>query len=248
MTEKFTFFGSKKIPLDIKNTLVDNLFSNVSDKYDLMNDLMSVGIHRIWKDKFVSMLENPSAKLLDMAGGTCDIAKRFYQFSKNSGCSPDITVCDLNLDMMLAGRKKLLKNNISDVDFVNAKAEELPFKNNLFDYYTVSFGIRNFADMSKSLKEAHRVINKGGKLFCLEFSKPQNKLVKQAYDIYSNLYIPSLGGLMGDKDSYQYLVESIEKFPSQEEFCKIIEEAGFKNVSYQNMSNGIVAIHMAEKL
>ena len=242
-----TYFGKVRTSKTLKNKLVNEIFSNVSNKYDIMNDLMSGGIHRIWKDVFVMHMDNPNAKLLDVAGGTCDIAKRFYEFGKLNDGSFDITVCDLNYNMLSEGVDKLANQGINGIKYVNAKAEMLPFRSEIFDYYSVAFGIRNFGDINSSIKEAKRVLKKGGKFICLEFSKPKNIFLQKAYNMYSHLLIPNLGTLAGDRKSYQYLVDSIEKFPNQENFANMIVKAGFKNVSYRNLSGGIVAIHIAYK-
>lgn len=247
MEKDKVFFGAKKIAYEMKTSLVNSLFTNVASKYDLMNDLMSAGGHRLWKNRFCSLMDNPNAKILDVAGGTCDITKRFYKFCEENGAQPDITVCDLNIEMLKLGEEKLLNNGIYSVKFVNGAAEALPFADNSFDIYSVAFGIRNFTDIEKSLKEAKRVLKKGGKFMCLEFSKPQNPLLNKAYNIYSKFVIPNLGKAIIDKESYQYLVESIEQFPPQEEFAEIIEDSGFKDAGYQNLSDGIVAIHTAYK-
>jgi demethylmenaquinone methyltransferase / 2-methoxy-6-polyprenyl-1,4-benzoquinol methylase len=244
----YTHFGSKQIPKTLKSAMVNSIFSNVSSKYDVMNDLMSFGTHRVWKDIFLMQMDMPSAKLLDMAGGTCDIAKRFYKFSKSFGYNPDITVCDINIDMLKNGQNKMCNNGYFGAQYVNSAAEDLPFTDESFDYYSVAFGIRNFTDIEKSLKEAYRVLKKGGKFICLEFSQPNTTILDKLYKLYSNNYIPALGSVMGDRESYKYLVESIEKFPPQEEFRSIIKNAGFNDVNYKNLSGGIVAIHTAFKI
>lgn len=246
--EDSIFFGHKKVSYDIKTRLVEKLFSNVYEKYDLMNDIMSVGIHRVWKDIFCLILDNPEAHLLDMAGGTGDITKRFHKFAESHHQTPKITMCDLNFDMLNKGKEKLINQGIIGVDYVSTAAENLPFKDESFDYYTVSFGIRNFTDISQSLREAKRVLNKGGKFLCLEFSKPQGAVLSNVYDIYSKFVIPNMGAAIGDRHSYEYLVESIERFPGQQEFANLISDAGFEKVSYRNLSGGIVAIHTAYKM
>lgn len=245
--DNYTFFGARKVAQSVKTQLVDSLFSGVAGNYDLMNDLMSGGIHRLWKDDFCKLLDNPNAKLLDVAGGTCDITKRFFKFSKRSGSNPDITVFDLNIDMLSLGADKLTNEAILGVNFVNGSAENLPFADETFDYYTVSFGIRNFTDIMAALKEAKRVLKKGGKFLCLEFSKPENMILNKMYDVYSKFVIPNLGSAFGDREAYEYLVESIKKFPSQDEFAKMIKESGFLDVAYRNLSGGIVAIHTGYK-
>lgn len=241
--EDYTFFGEKKVDFKTKTLLVDKVFSNVAGKYDLMNDLMSLGIHRLWKEVFCMLLDNPNARLLDVAGGTGDISSKFYRFAKSQSIQPEITICDINIDMLDTGREKLINKGVIGIDYVNANAESLPFPDNSFDYYSVAFGIRNFSDINASLREAKRVLKKGGKFCCLEFSKPQNTMLDTAYNIYSKFVIPNLGSLLGDRDSYQYLIESIQKFPSQNIFAKMISDAGFENIYYRNLSGGIVAIH-----
>ncbi|MDX2050235.1 MAG: class I SAM-dependent methyltransferase [Rickettsiaceae bacterium] len=245
--DKKVFFGEKIVDQETKTFFVNRLFSRVSDKYDLMNDLMSIGLHRYWKDAFVQGLDNPNARLLDVAGGTGDITKRFYDFATKHSVNPTIVLCDLNLDMMKKSSEKLVNKGVIGVNYVNANAENLPFKDNSFDYYTVSFGIRNFANIPKSLNEAFRVLKKGGKFMCLEFSRTQNEIFGSMYKLYSKCFIPTLGSLFVDHDSYKYLVDSIEKFPSQTEFLALIKDSGFKDVSYRNLTNGIVAIHTAFK-
>ncbi len=246
--EEFTFFGTQKVNSKTKMELVDKLFSEVSGKYDLMNDLMSGGVHRIWKDIFCMMIDNPEGKLLDMAGGTGDISKRFYNFSRSQGYDPSVTICDLNIDMLNKGQENLINSGITGINYINACAEDLPFGNDSFDYYTVAFGIRNFSNIPSSLKEAKRVLKSGGKFLCMEFSKPENLLLSKAYGLYSKLVIPNLGSALGDRDSYQYLVDSIEKFPSQDNFAQMITDVGFSRTTYRNLSGGIVAIHSAIKL
>ncbi len=246
--EDFTFFGTKKVAGNIKTDLVDKLFSNVSSRYDIMNDLMSGGIHRIWKDQFSMLMDKPKARLLDVAGGTCDITERYYSFAEKNGYKPEIVVCDLNHEMLKLGSDKMMNKGLIGINFINGNAESLPFADNSFDYYSVSFGIRNFTYIDKALKEAKRVLKKNGKFLCLEFSKPRNMLLNKVYDIYSRSVIPALGSTLVDKESYEYLVESIKKFPSQEEFMKMIKDAGFHDVAFRDLSGGIVAIHTGYKV
>lgn len=243
-----TFFGHKVVSSEDKHELVKGVFTKVSSNYDIMNDLMSFGVHRVWKDIFCKQLDNPSAKLLDVAGGTGDISERFYNFAKENGVKPDINMCDINFDMLKHGVIKHCNKNILDVNYSCCNAEELSFANNTFDYYTVAFGIRNFTNIKQSLNEALRVLKPGGKFLCLEFSKPQNNFFGLTYKFYSQFFIPTLGSVIaGSRDSYQYLIESIDRFPSQQEFANIITESGFKNVSYRSLTNGVVAIHTAFK-
>lgn len=246
MTKK-TFFGFKEVNESDKESLVGGVFARVAPKYDLMNDVMSLGIHRIWKDKFIKML-NPSdgTKLLDVAGGTGDIAFRFLKSARGGS----VTICDINPAMLEEGKKNAVDNNIlTGADWLCGNAEKLPIPDNSYDYYTIAFGIRNVTNIDKALSEAHRVLKPGGRFMCLEFSKVTNPLMASLYDFYSFQVIPKMGGLVsGDADSYQYLVESIRKFPPQEEFKKMIETAGFEQVTYRNMNNGVVAVHSGWKV
>ena len=224
--------------------LVAKVFQDVFDKYDLMNDLMSLGIHRLWKKKFIHYL-NPqkNTTLIDVASGTGDIAKLYLNKVNDKG---SVCCVDENKDMLNLSKKKF-KGNTNIKWFCN-NAEELPFKKNCFDYYTVSFGIRNVNNINKTLKEAYRVLKPGGRFLCLEFSKVQNEILNKLYKTYSKS-IPKIGKLIvGKSDPYEYLINSIEKFNSQEEFIKQIKKQNFINVSYRNLSAGIVAIHSAWKV
>ncbi len=244
--EDKTHFGFKEVDKTQKESLVKGVFSNVASRYDIMNDVMSLGVHRLWKDKFITMLAPKlGSKLLDVAGGTGDIAFRFMKAAKDSS----VTVCDINQEMLNEGYKNSIdKNIIKDIEWVCGNAEELPFEDNTYDYYTIAFGIRNVTNIDRALREAYRVLKPGGRFMCLEFSKVSNPALAKFYDIYSFKFIPAMGQFVAkDKDSYQYLVESIRKFPSQEQFAKMIKEAGFSQVKYTNMSGGIVAIHSGWK-
>jgi len=230
--------------LQNKKGLVQNVFTKVYDKYDLMNDLMSLGIHRLWKKNFIHWL-NPqkNTKLIDVASGTGDIAKLYLNKInyKGSVCCVDENKGMLNLN------KKKLKGNTSVKWFCNS-AEKLPFKNNHFDYYTISFGIRNVSNLNNTLKEAYRVLKPGGRFLCLEFSKVKNEILNRFYKIYSKS-IPQIGKfVVGKSEPYEYLISSIEEFHSQDEFFKKIKKQNFINVSYRNLSGGIVAIHSAWKV
>lgn len=238
-------FGFKKVDVDAKQNLVEEVFSSVAHKYDLMNDIMSLGIHRLWKAKLIEELE-PNKALLDMASGTGDIAKRYYQKSSN----PNITLCDINLDMLSTGRDKLIDENIfQGLNFSCCNAEILPFKDLSFDYYTIAFGIRNVTDINKALKEAWRVLRPGGKFVCLEFARVSNQTMAKLYDFYSLNIIPKIGNLIvGDGDSYKYLVESIRTFPSQEEFIRMMSGAGFRVNKFENLTNGVVALYTGYKI
>ena len=224
--------------------LVKKVFEEVFDKYDLMNDLMSLGIHRLWKKQFVNWL-NPqkNTKLIDVASGTGDIAKLFL---KKVNYKSQVYCLDENKKMLDLNKKKF--KEISNVKWFCNNAEKLPFKDNYFDYYTISFGIRNIENINNALKEAYRVIKPGGRFLCLEFSKVKNEILNQFYKIYSKS-IPQIGKfVIGKSEPYEYLINSIEKFYSQKDFFKQIKEQNFINVSYRNLSGGIVAIHSAWKI
>ena len=240
-----THFGFKEIFTKDKDSLVHNIFSSVADKYDLMNDAMSFGIHHIWKKQFVSRIENLDSKILDVACGTGDISFRIHKKASSLRITPNITSTDVNQGMLdIAEKRAVDKNILHGIKFVNANAEDLPFEDNAFDYYTISFGIRNVTNIDKALAEARRVLKPGGKFLCLEFSKVDNIILNQIYNFYSMNIIPKMGGIIaGDKESYQYLVESIRKFPSQIEFKSMIQKAGFETVRYSNLSLGVCAIH-----
>ena len=224
--------------------LVTKIFQDVTNKYDLMNDLMSLGIHRLWKKKFIYWL-NPqkNTKLIDAASGTGDIAKLFLKEVNYNGC---VYCVDENKEMLNLNKKKF-KGNINVKWFCNS-AEKLPFKNNYFDYYTISFGIRNVCNINATLKEAYRVLKPGGRFLCLEFSKVKNEILNKFYQTYSKS-IPKIGKfIVGKSEPYEYLINSIEKFYSQDEFFEEIKKQNFTNISYRNLSGGIVAIHSAWKI
>ena len=230
--------------LQNKKGLVQNVFNQVFDKYDLMNDFMSLGIHRLWKKNMLHMM-NPSndQKLIDVACGTGDIAKLFL---KNVNKFSEITCVDPNKGMISKGKKKLNKYN--NLNWIIAPAEKLPLKENSFDFYTISFGLRNTKDLNKSLTEAYRVLKPGGRFLCLEFSKIQNSNLEFVYKNYSKL-IPNIGELVvGEKQPYEYLVKSIEKFINQEELIDLMLKNNFKKCFYRNLSGGIVSIHSGWKI
>ena len=229
-----------------KNTerLVTKVFQDVFDKYDLMNDLMSFGIHRFWKKNFINWL-NPqqNTTLIDMASGTGDVAKLYLDKVNYNG---QVYCVDENKEMLNLNRKKLNENK--NVKWLCGNAEKLPFKNNYFDYYTISFGIRNISNINKALQEAYRVLKPGGRFLCLEFSKIENRILNKLYKTYSKS-IPQLGKfIMGKAEPYEYLVNSIEKFYSQEIFFQKIKGQNFVNISYRNLNGGIVAMHSAWKI
>jgi len=245
--KKTTHFGFKTVDEDQKAGLVHGVFSNVASKYDVMNDAMSLGIHRLWKDAMMDWLApRPGQRLLDVAGGTGDISFRFLDRAP----SATATVLDMTESMLVEGRKRAEADARADrLDWVVGDAMALPFEANVFDVYTISFGIRNVTRVEDALSEAYRVLRPGGRLMVLEFSQIPNDLMQKVYDLYSFNIIPRLGqAIANDRDSYQYLVESIRKFPDQETFAGMIRTAGFGNVKYRNLSMGIAALHSGWKL
>ena len=223
---------------------VKNVFNNVYDKYDLMNDFMSLGIHRLWKKSLLNMMNPlPNQKLIDVACGTGDVAKLFLNYVNKSS---QITCIDPNKGMIKKGKEKL--NKFKNIDWIIAPAEKLPIKDNSFDFYTISFGLRNAKNLNQALTEAYRVLKPGGRFFCLEFSKIQNEGLDFIYRNYSKL-IPSIGKLVvGNKEPYEYLIKSIENFINQEELVDLLKKNNFKKCSYRNLSGGIVSIHSGWKI
>ena len=247
MTENTTHFGFKTVREDEKAGRVQGVFSSVASKYDIMNDVMSVGIHRIWKEAMMDWLApRAGQKLLDVAGGTGDIS---FKFLGRAG-SGHATVCDITESMLIAGKTRAEAATMSDsLDWVVGDAMALPFADNTFDVYTISFGIRNVTRPQEALNEAFRVLRPGGRLMVLEFSQLPSPMMQAAYDAYSFNVIPRMGQLIAnDRDSYQYLVESIRKFPDQETFLEMVRIAGFENAKYRNLSLGIAALHSGWKL
>ena len=233
-----------KSTIQEKSKLVNSVFSKVYKKYDLMNDIMSFGIHRIWKDKFIDWM-NPSSnsKLIDVASGTGDIAKLF---SEKCNHNADINCVEPNIDMYKVGKDNLKK--FENIKWVKAKAEELPFDNNTFDFYTISYGLRNVADINSALSEALRVLKPGGRFMCLEFSKINNEMLKFFYKQYSKT-IPIIGKyVVGTPQPYKYLVKSIDQFYNQSQLIQLMDNSGFYNTEYRNLSNGISAIHSGWKI
>lgn len=244
---KTTHFGFTDVPEHEKAGRVQGVFSSVASKYDVMNDVMSGGVHRLWKDAMMDWLApRPGQKLLDVAGGTGDIS---FRFLKRAG-SGHATVLDLTEPMLIEGRKRAEAESMSDsLDWVTGDAMALPFADNTFDVYTISFGIRNVTRPQGALNEAFRVLKPGGRLMVLEFSQLPNAAMQKAYDLYSFNVIPRMGQMIAnDRDSYQYLVESIRKFPDQETFLGMVRAAGFENAKYRNMTMGVACLHSGWKL
>ena len=243
-----THFGFKTVPSTDKASLVQDVFTNVASNYDLMNDAMSLGIHRLWKDALIDWINpQPYQNFLDVAGGTGDIAFRLIKRTKGSAKA---TVLDMTEAMLFEGKKRSkVENLVGNLEWVCGDAMSLPFQNNSFDVYTISFGIRNVTDIKKAINEAYRVLKTGGRIIVLEFGHMPDELLQKIYNQYSFNVIPELGRLIaGDKKSYQYLVESIRKFPKQDDFSKLLKTEGFENVKYRNMSFGIAAIHSGWKV
>jgi demethylmenaquinone methyltransferase/2-methoxy-6-polyprenyl-1,4-benzoquinol methylase len=245
-----THFGARQVPLADKQALVDDVFHSVAPRYDLMNDLMSLGLHRAWKDALVTALDPPKSgpfALLDIAGGTGDIA---FRALKAGGDQTRATVCDINADMLAVGRERAEARHLGDaITFTEGNAEALPFADRSFDAVTIAFGIRNVPRIDVALAEAFRVLRIGGKFLCLEFSTVDVPGLDRLYDFYSFNVIPALGrAVAGDAESYRYLVESIRRFPKPEAFAAMLRAAGFQRVSYRQMTGGIVALHCGWRL
>lgn len=267
-----THFGFQTVPTEEKASRVRGVFDRVAQRYDLMNDLMSFGLHRLWKETLIDMLRpRRDMRVIDVAGGTGDIATRCLKRCAEM----DVTVCDINRQMLQEGRNRAIDKNILDVGFTTSlpcghaltehthsnppphageespgirwvcgNAEALPFPDLYADGCTIAFGIRNVTDIPKALREMHRILKPGGHFLCLEFSHIQTDIMASIYDAYSFHVIPQIGKMVvGDGSPYQYLVESIRHFPNQESFASMLREAGFGNVTYHNLSNGVVAIH-----
>jgi demethylmenaquinone methyltransferase/2-methoxy-6-polyprenyl-1,4-benzoquinol methylase len=246
-TAKTTHFGNQTVAEEDKAGLVQGVFSSVASKYDIMNDLMSGGVHRLWKDAMMDWLApRAGQKLLDVAGGTGDVAFRFLKRAPGATAM----VCDLTEPMLIAGRQRADAEKMAgQLDWMVGDAMALPFENNSFDVYTISFGIRNVTRVQEALNEAFRVLRPGGRLMVLEFSQLPNPAMQWAYDRYSYNVIPAIGQVVtGDRDSYQYLVESIRQFPDQETFADMIRFAGFEQVKYRNLTMGVAALHSGWKV
>ena len=242
-----THFGFQTVEETAKAGMVHGVFTRVASKYDIMNDLMSVGIHRIWKDAMMDWLApRPGQRLLDVAGGTGDVAFRFL----NRAPGASAVVCDLTESMLQAGAQRAEAESMANrLEWVVGDAMALPFADNSFDVYTISFGIRNVTRIPDALAEAYRVLRPGGRLMVLEFSQLPNPALQWAYDRYSFNVIPVMGQIVaGDRDSYQYLVESIRRFPDQDRFLQMIVDAGFDQAKYRNMTMGVAALHSGWKI
>jgi demethylmenaquinone methyltransferase/2-methoxy-6-polyprenyl-1,4-benzoquinol methylase len=245
-----THFGYRQVPLGEKQGLVDSVFSSVAGRYDLMNDLMSAGLHRAWKEAMVVALNPPKGEqpfaLLDVAGGTGDIA---FRAIKAGGPNVHAIVCDINVEMLEVGRQRADKFGIGNVEFVEGNAEALTFPDRSFDAYTIAFGIRNVPRIDAALREAYRVLKPGGRFLCLEFSTVDVPGFDKIYELYSFNVIPAMGrAVTGDAESYRYLVESIRKFPRPNVFAEMIRDAGFRQVKFTPMTGGIVALHSGWRL
>jgi demethylmenaquinone methyltransferase / 2-methoxy-6-polyprenyl-1,4-benzoquinol methylase len=246
-----THFGFRDVPVGDKQTLVNSVFHSVASRYDLMNDLMSMGLHRVWKDIMINTLNPPKGgtrfALLDVAGGTGDIA---FRAAKAAGANFRATVCDINPDVLAVGRERAVARHLDDrVSFVEGNAEALAFADRAFDGYTIAFGIRNVPRIDLALSEAFRVLRPGSRFLCLEFSTVDVPGLDRLYELFSFRVIPPLGrAVTGDAESYQYLVESIRKFPRPNAFAEMIRAAGFARVNWQTLSGGIVALHSGWRL
>jgi len=259
-TNKTTHFGFQTVSEGLKKGMVGEVFTGVASNYDVMNDVMSLGVHRLWKDYFIGSVQPVSSnKILDVAGGTGDIAFRAIDYVRKNEKGDDlemevVTVCDINASMLEEGKKKVsdggyfTSTGMDQVRFIEGDAEHLPFEDASFDIYTIAFGLRNVTDIPKALSEAQRVLKPGGRFFCLEFSRVENPVLGPLYDLYSFNVIPPMGELVAqNRDAYQYLVESIRKHPPQQELKRLMIQSGFSSVQYENLSMGVVAIHSGYK-
>jgi len=246
-----THFGYSTIPLEEKQGRVDDVFHSVARRYDLMNDLMSGGLHRAWKDALLTAVNPPKSPrafaLLDLAGGTGDVA---FRVAQAGGAGTRVTVCDINAEMLAVGAERAAQRGLDHaVTFEQGNAEELPYPDKSFDCVTIAFGIRNVPRIDRALAEAHRVLKIGGRFLCLEFSSVDVPGLDALYELYSFRLIPRIGqAVTGDREAYQYLVESIRKFPRPPIFARMIEDAGFRRVSFRQMTGGVVALHSGWKL
>ena len=247
-TNNTTHFGYKDVPKEEKQAMVADVFHSVAAKYDVMNDLMSFGVHRLWKRFTIDMSGvRPGNKVLDLAGGTGDLTKKF---SKIVGPSGKVVLADINSSMLEVGRERLTNQGfVGNIEYVQANAQFLPFEDNTFDIITIAFGLRNVTDKDEALRSMFRVLKPGGRLLVLEFSQTNNPLLKKAYDLYSFTALPLMGKLVtNDSESYKYLAESIRMHPDQETLKGMMQDAGFNRVSYHNMTGGMVALHRGIKV
>ncbi len=244
--ENTTHFGFKDVATEDKQGLVRGVFDSVASKYDLMNDVLSFGAHRLWKRYTVASSNVKTGdKVLDIAGGTGDLA---IEFRKKAGESGKVILSDINAAMLAEGRRNLTNKGVFGVEFIQLNAENLPFESNSFDCVSIAFGLRNVTDKDQALREMHRILKPGGCLLVLEFSKTDNELLSQAYDFYSFNIMPKLGGIIADdEESYQYLAESIRQHPDQETLKNMVLDAGFSFCEYHNLTGGIVALHKGIK-
>ena len=248
MEEGKAWFGFRRVEAEEKPALVRGVFERVAGRYDLMNDLMSGGIHRLWKAELIDWLNpRPGELLLDVAGGTGDIALRYLERTEKQA---GVIVCDLTPAMLEVGRDRAIDRGIvAGIDWVAGDAQALPLRDRSVDAYTIAFGLRNVTDIDRALAEARRVLKPGGRFICLEFSQVVLPLLKQLYDLYSVRVLPGMGRIVaGDKDSYVYLVESIRRFPPQAALIERMKAAGFGQTSYRNLSGGIAALHSAWRI
>jgi demethylmenaquinone methyltransferase / 2-methoxy-6-polyprenyl-1,4-benzoquinol methylase len=249
-SRSFVSFGSRDVPEAEKEGLVREVFSSVAGKYDLMNDLMSVGVHRLWKDAMVEWLNpRPGWNVLDVAGGTGDIAFRIAEHARAHGGEARITVCDINKDMVGEGLRRAQVKGETAIEWLTGDAEALPIPDASMDAYTIAFGIRNVTHIDKALGEARRVLKPGGRFLCLEFSRVEAPGFDALYESYAKNVLPRLGQMVaGDADAYRYLAESIRRFPPQATFAKMIEKAGLSLVKVRNLTAGVAALHSAWKI
>lgn len=241
------WFGEKQVTASEKTALVHGVFDSVASRYDLMNDLMSMGVHRLWKNRLIRMIRPRNGlHYLDVAGGTGDIAFRI----KKAAPKAKITLCDLTREMLDVGRNRAIdKGWINDFSWVTGNAESLPLPDNSVDVYTISFGLRNVTHIDTALAEAYRVLKPGGRFFCMEFSHVEEEFLAKNYEKYSDIIIPYLGKkIANDEESYRYLIESIRKFPKQQQLARRLHNTGFERVKYTNLTFGITAIHEGLKL
>ncbi len=240
------WFGEKRVSPEEKTGRVIGVFDSVASKYDIMNDVMSGGVHRLWKDRFVAEIRpRPGKVYLDVAGGTGDIA---FRIRRKTGAQSRTILCDLNENMLQVGRDRAIDKGWLDLEYVTGNAESLPIPDSSIDICTIAFGLRNVTRIDTALSEFYRVLKPGGKFFCLEFSRVRNPVLSKAYDFYSFTALPQMGAVIAqDRESYQYLAESIRKFADQKTLARRMGQAGFTRVSHTNLSAGIAAIHRGLK-